>query len=182
MSKHKDDDDDFSLFSAEFSGIKKLTQDSILLSTKNTKKKQFNQVAIVADLETEHFSDGFEPLLAEQGPVRYCRDDAGKYLLKQLRRGDFSPEIILDLHGLTQLEAKRELGALIACCKKEGLYCCSVLHGIGTYVLKKQVPLWLAQHPNILAFHQAPLEFGGRGALLVLIELEDWQIKREFEK
>ncbi len=113
--------------------------------------------------------------------MRYKRDDAQKYLLKQLRRGDFAPEIILDLHGLNQVEAKRELGGLIACCKKEGLYCCSVLHGVGTYVLKRQVPLWLAQHPDILAFHQAPLEFGGHGALLVLVELADWQMKREFE-
>ncbi len=56
------------------------------------------------------------------------------------------------------------------------------MHGVGKYVLKKQVPLWLAQHPDILAFHQAPLEFGGHGALLVLVELEDWQMKREYEK
>jgi DNA-nicking Smr family endonuclease len=178
----KNSDDDFSLFSAEFSGIKKLKQDTIKLPPKNMKKKQVIQEKIAAGLETDHFSDGFEPHLNEDGPVRYIRDDAEKYLIKQLRRGDFSPEIILDLHGLNQQEAKRELGALISCCKKEGLYCCSVLHGVGTYVLKKQVPLWLAQHPDILAFHQAPLEFGGHGALLVLVELEDWQMKREYEK
>jgi len=152
----KNSDDDFSLFSAEFSGIKKLKQDTIKLPPKNMKKKQVIQEKIAAGLETDHFSDGFEPHLNEDGPVRYIRDDAEKYLIKQLRRGDFSPEIILDLHGLNQQEAKRELGALISCCKKEGLYCCSVLHGVGTYVLKKQVPLWLAQHPDILAFHQAP--------------------------
>jgi DNA-nicking Smr family endonuclease len=177
----KNTNDDFSLFSAEFSGIKKLTQDTIKLPPKNIKKKQIIQEKAAANFETDHFSDGFEPHLNEDGPVRYKRDDAQKYLLKQLRRGDFSPEIILDLHGLTQIEARRELGALISCCKKEGLYCCSVLHGVGTYVLKKQVPLWLAQHPDILAFHQAPLEFGGHGALLVLVELADWQMKREFE-
>ena len=96
-----------------------------------------------------------------------------------MRRGDFSPEIILDLHGLTQQEAKNELAALINCCKKEGLYCCSVVHGVGKHILKRQVPLWLAQHPDILAFHQAPLEFGGQGALLVLVELADWQMKED---
>ncbi len=174
--------DDFSLFSAEFSGIKKIKQDSIKLPAKNMKKKEQIKEKREQYFEQSHFSDGFEPLLAEEGPVRYCREDADKYLIKQLRRGDFAPEIILDLHGLTQEEAKRELGGLIAYCKKEGLYCCSVVHGVGKYILKKQVPLWLAQHPDILAFHQAPLEFGGHGALLVLIELEDWQMKQEFEK
>jgi DNA-nicking Smr family endonuclease len=178
----KNKNDDFSLFSAEFSGIKKLQQDTIKLPTRNMKKKQIIKQIREESFETNHFSDGFEPHLSEEGPMRYSRQDADKYLVKQLRRGDFSPEIILDLHGLTQDEAKRELGALITCCKKEGLYCCSVLHGVGKHILKKQVPLWLAQHPDILAFHQAPLEFGGHGALLVLVELSDWQMKREFEK
>ncbi|HIP76827.1 MAG TPA: endonuclease SmrB [Psychromonas hadalis] len=173
------DHDDLSLFSAEFSGIKKLKQDTIKLPTKNMKKKQIIKETFSASFETDHFSDGFEPLLPQDGPVRYIRDDAEKYLFKPLRRGDFSPEIILDLHGLTQQEAKRELGALINCCKKEGLYCCSVMHGVGKYILKKQVPLWLAQHPDVLAFHQAPLEFGGHGSLLVLIELEDWKMKEK---
>lgn len=167
--KHKNDD--FSLFSAEFSGIKKLEQDTIKLTTKNIKKKQFVKQAVVTSFETNHFSDSFEPYLAEDGPIRYIRDDAEKCLLKQLRSGHFYPEITLDMHGLTQEEAKLELGALISCCKKEGLYCCSVMHGVGKYILKKQVPLWLAQHPDIVAFHQAPREFGGHGALLILIEL-----------
>ncbi|MGO3798867.1 MAG: Smr/MutS family protein, partial [Vibrio casei] len=30
-------------------------------------------------------------------------------------------------------------------------------------------PLWLAQHPDVMAYHQAPLEFGGNGALLILL-------------
>lgn len=182
MPHNENSDDDFSLFSAEFSGVKKLKQDTIKLNIKNDRRKQIIKSERSNSIEISHFSDEFEPNLAIDGPVRYCRTDAQKFLMKQLRRGDFSPEIILDLHGLNKEAAKQELGALISCCKKEGLYCCSVMHGVGTYVLKKQVPLWLAQHPDILAFHQAPLEFGGHGALLVLVELADWQMKREFDK
>lgn len=182
MPQNENSNDDFSLFSAEFSSVKKLKQDTIKLHIKNDRKKENIQIERLNSIETSHFSDEFEPNLPDDGPVRYCRTDAQKFLMKQLRRGDFSPEIILDLHGLNKEAAKQELGALISYCKKEGLYCCSVMHGVGTYVLKKQVPLWLAQHPDILAFHQAPLEFGGQGALLLLVELADWQIKREFEK
>lgn len=175
----KNKDDDFSLFSTEFAGIKKLLQDTIILQPKNMKNKATIKEIREQDFEQSHFSDAFEPHLPEDGPVRYIRSDAQKYIVKQLRRGDFSPEIILDLHGLTQQEAKSELAALINCCKKEGLYCCSVVHGVGKHILKRQVPLWLAQHPDILAFHQAPLEFGGQGALLVLVELADWQMKED---
>jgi len=176
---NKNNDDDFSLFSAEFSGIKKLQQDTIKLPPKNIKNKAVIKENREQSFEQSHFSDAFEPLLPTEGPIRYSRTDAQKYLVKQLRRGDFSPEIILDLHGLTQQDAKNELAALINCCKKEGLYCCSIVHGMGKHILKKQVPLWLAQHPDILAFHQAPLEFGGQGALLALVELADWQMKEE---
>lgn len=39
-----------------------------------------------------------------------------------MRRGDYSPELFLDLHGLTQLQAKQELGALIAACRREHIF------------------------------------------------------------
>jgi DNA-nicking Smr family endonuclease len=47
------------------------------------------------------------------------------------------------------------------------------VHGIGSHILKNKVPHWLVQHPDVMAFHQAPLEWGGNGALLALIELKD---------
>jgi len=51
----------------------------------------------------------------------------------------------------------------------------SVMTGQGKHILKQQTPLWLAQHPHVMAFHQAPKMFGGDAALLVLIEVEEWQ-------
>jgi DNA-nicking Smr family endonuclease len=35
------------------------------------------------------------------------------------------------------------------------MFCACVMHGHGN-ILKQQTPLWLAQHPHIMAFHQAP--------------------------
>ncbi|ACS86372.1 MULTISPECIES: endonuclease SmrB [Musicola] len=116
-----------------------------------------------------YFSDEFQPQLEHEGPMRYVRPGASHYELKKLRRGDYSPELFLDLHGLTQQEAKQELGALLAACRREHVYCACVMHGHGKHILKKQTPLWLAQHPDVLAFHQAPKEFGGDAALLILV-------------
>jgi len=169
----QNENEDFALFKAALSGVKKLKQDTIKLPCKKVRKKQFIQQERLNTIEINHFSDEFQPHLCEEDPMRYVRLDTKKYLLKQLGRGDFSPEITIDLHGLNKETTKRELAAFIACCKKEGLYCGCVIHGLGTYVLKKQVPQWLAQHPDILAFHQAPRKYGGNGALLVLIKLED---------
>ena len=124
---------------------------------------------------SHYFSDEFQPLLNTQGAVKYVREDVSHFELKKLRRGDYSPELFLDLHGLTQMQAKQELGALIAACRREHVFCACVMHGHGKHILKQQTPLWLAQHPHVMAFHQAPKEYGGDAALLVLIEVEEWQ-------
>lgn len=54
------------------------------------------------------------------------------------------------------------------------VFCACVMHGHGKHILKQQTPLWLAQHPHVMAFHQAPKEYGGDAALLVLIEVDEW--------
>ena len=174
MSKKDNSQDDFSLFRDAVKGVKKLRQDTILQQANRNEKKQS---AIKTQREAVdagfYFSDEFVPLLNEDGPTRYARDDVSHYEVKRLRRGVYVPDVYLDMHGMTQKEAKRELGAMLAYCIKENVPCACVQHGIGKHILKQKVPLWLAQHPDVMAFHQAPLEFGGDGALLVLLAIPD---------
>ncbi|WP_163373784.1 endonuclease SmrB, partial [Escherichia coli] len=80
---------------------------------------------------SHYFSDEFQPLLNTEGSVKYVRSDVSHFELKKLRRGDYSPELFLDLHGLTQQQAKQELGALIAACRREHVFCACVMHGHG---------------------------------------------------
>lgn len=167
-------EDDFSLFQAEVKGIKKFTHDTIIAPRKQTTKADKSKVIGKETQNHEfYFSDEFEPHLNENGPMHYARSDVSKYEVKKLRRGVYVPDMYLDMHGMTQQEAKRELAAMIAACIKESVSCACVMHGIGRHILKQKAPLWLAQHPDVMAFHQAPLEFGGDGALLVLIEIPE---------
>lgn len=117
------------------------------------------------------FSDMYQAALPQEGPVRYCREGESSHIVKQLRRGDYSPEMMLDLHGLTREMAKAELAALIHAARKEAIDCVSVMHGYGQGVLKAALPHYLVQHPHVRAFHQAPLEYGGQAALLVLVDV-----------
>ncbi len=170
----KPSDDDFALFKEAVQGVKKLQQDTIIQPPKReTKQKQQQRFSREAKDNEFFFSDEFEPMLSDDGPTRYARSDASKYEVKRLRRGVYVPDVYLDMHGMTQQEAKRELGAMIAHCIKENVHCASVMHGIGKHILKQKVPLWLAQHPDVMAYHQAPLEFGGAGALLVLLSIPE---------
>ncbi|AKJ41670.1 hypothetical protein QQ39_05895 [Pragia fontium] len=167
-------DEEFALFRESVRGTKPIQQDKAVHSTKPKNKKISPERLLQDQIDASfYFSDEFQPLLSEEGPMRYVRPGASAYEVKKLRRGDYSPELFLDLHGLTQQQAKQELGALIAACRREHVHCACVMHGHGKHILKKQTPLWLAQHPDVLAFHQASKEFGGDAAILVLIELED---------
>lgn len=130
--------DDRALFRGLMTGTRKLTQDTIVHKPPRKKISEVPQKRLLSEqMDNSHyFSDEFQPLLATEGAVRYVRSDVDHYELKKLRRGDYSPEIFLDLHGLTQKQAKEELGALIAACRREHIFCASVMHGHGKHVLK----------------------------------------------
>ncbi|PWI34335.1 endonuclease SmrB [Vibrio albus] len=167
-------DDDFSLFRDAVKGVKKLPQDTIIQKpNRESRQKDIRRTFREAKDNEFFFSDEFVPHLEEDGPVRYARSDVSKYEVKRLRRGVYVPDVFLDMHGMTQQEAKAELGAMIAYCIKEGVHCACVMHGIGKHILKQKVPIWLAQHPAVMAYHQAPLEFGGNGAILVLLSVPE---------
>lgn len=172
-----DGEGDLQLFKQLMTDTRRLKQDTVLHRPERKNVSAIPEKRLISEqIDNSHyFSDEFQPLLSEEGPVRYVRSDVSHFELKKLRRGDYSPEIFLDLHGLTQRQAKQELGALIAACRREHLFCASIMHGHGKHILKQQTPLWLAQHPHVMAFHQAPRNFGGNAALLVLIENEEWQ-------
>ncbi|RAT15927.1 MULTISPECIES: endonuclease SmrB [Lonsdalea] len=174
--KNKDrlDEEDQAIFRASVAGARRLTQDTYRYQPPRRKPSEVTPRKAMQEQcdACFYFSDEFQPLLETDGPVRYVRSGASHYELKKLRRGDYPPELFLDLHGLTQQEAKQELGALLAACRREHVYCACVMHGHGKRILKQQTPLWLAQHPDVLAFHQAPREFGGDAALLVLVTLD----------
>ena len=170
-------DEDQALFRQLMTGTRQIKQDTIVHRPQRKKVSEVPGKRLLQEQadNSHYFSDEFQPLLSSDGPAKYVREDVSHFEAKKLRRGDYSPVLVLDLPGLTQLQAKQDLGALIAACRREHVFCACVMHGHGRHVLKQQPPLWLAQHPHVMAFHQAPKEYGGDAALLVLIEVEEWQ-------
>ncbi|CUR53832.1 UPF0115 protein YfcN [Serratia symbiotica] len=160
------------LFKKTVSDIKKINQDCFSTYLLKPKIKKNTTYHIIKEQinSNYYFSDEYQPFL-EENPIRYIQPGNKFFELKKLQRGDYSPDFFLDLHGLTKKQAKLELSALLVACKRENVYCACVMHGYGKYILKKQTPLWLAQHPDILAFHQAPKIWGGNAAILLLVKL-----------
>jgi DNA-nicking Smr family endonuclease len=122
------------------------------------------------------FSDGFEAFFDPDKTLKYARPGAqATQEIKRLRRGEFVPELSLDLHGLNSTQTKLELAAVIDEAMRRCYECILIIHGVSGGVLRQKVPNYLVQHPKVLGFHQATLEWGGRGAILVLIDCEQLQ-------
>ncbi len=119
-------EEDQALFRQLMAGTRKIKQDTIV---HRPQRKKISEVPVKRLIQEQadashYFSDEFQPLLNTEGPVKYVRPDVSHFEAKKLRRGDYSPELFLDLHGLTQLQAKQELGALIAACRRETCVLC----------------------------------------------------------
>jgi DNA-nicking Smr family endonuclease len=105
----------------------------------------------------------------------FRRDRVPARAWQRLRRGEFSAQDELDLHGANALQAETLLARFLAESVEAGLGCVRVIHGKGgaagegVPVLKNLVDRWLRQRGEVLAFHSAPPAQGGTGALLVLL-------------
>ena len=99
----------------------------------------------------------------------------------RMRRGQMDIEATLDLHGMTQAEAHRALGAFLHGSQSAGRRTVRVItgkgggkdSGSGRGVLRDAVPRWLNEGPNrrmIRGFSHAAPKDGGQGALYVLLK------------
>lgn len=169
---------DITLFRSEFTDVAPIKQDKIppqrysgKHKSATDKKNSQDSAELKQAAASFYFSDAYEAHFDPSQTLKYVKPEADSHEVKRLRRGDYPPELILDLHGYKREEAKLEIAALIQAAQKHHLHCVCIVHGIGTHILKKSVPNWLVQHPAVQGFHQAPLEWGGKGAILVLIDV-----------
>jgi DNA-nicking Smr family endonuclease len=99
-------------------------------------------------------------------------------VVRKLRRGEFSVQGHLDLHGMTREEAKGAVDAYLRSARSAGKRCVLLVHGRGLHskeqlpVLKDALRTWLATARfgrHVLAFATARPADGGAGAIYVLL-------------
>ncbi|QIQ41710.1 MAG: endonuclease SmrB [Buchnera aphidicola (Microlophium carnosum)] len=162
------------LFRKWLNGTREIVQDTIFHSRvhkKNNTNTVSQRIFLEKNAHTHYFSDKNKKDLFQDNPVSYVRHQSLYNILKNIKKGKYEPDIFLDLHGLTQYQAQQALAELITICQKEKIFCAHIMHGHGKHILKKQMPFWLSQHPDIIAFHEAPKFFGSDAAIIVIIEV-----------
>jgi DNA-nicking Smr family endonuclease len=140
----------------------------------------------IVDPDEEAFAELCE-LVAKTGPLDVT--DSDEYIegfapgldariLRRLRRGHYSIQAHIDLHGRTREEAKQELNRFIEASHRRGHRLVLVVHGRGLHskdqipVLKEGLRIWLSSgriSRHVLAFTSAQRHDGGVGAVYVLL-------------
>ncbi|MDX1676964.1 endonuclease SmrB [Arsukibacterium sp.] len=164
--------EDSELFRQSVSGARPLLQDKIAPASNGRKLKTRPAVNMPQhEPDLFYFSDDYEGFISDGGSLSYVQPGDDPRLAGRLKRSEFQPQVVLDLHGLTQRQAKTELAGLLAYCKRQQFNCACVVHGKGLGILARKVPNWLIQHPDVRAFHTAPKDWGKHGALLLLLKI-----------
>jgi DNA-nicking Smr family endonuclease len=124
-----------------------------------------------------------------QGEVAFDLSDSDEFIqggargldprvLRRLRKGEFSVQGHVDLHGLSRDEARPMLEAFLAAARAAKKRCVLVVHGRGLHskdqmpVLKDALKRWMATARfarHVLAFATARPHDGGAGAVYVLL-------------
>ena len=128
-----------------------------------------------------------ESLVSGEGPFDISNSDEfiegsvsglDPQVVRRLRRGEFSVQGHLDLHGMSRGEARSAVDTFLREARQKGKRCVLLVHGRGLHsrdqvpVLKDALKNWLATARfgrHVLAFATARPPDGGAGAVYVLL-------------
>jgi DNA-nicking Smr family endonuclease len=137
------------------------------------RQRELDEQAALAEAMSDEVD--IESLLLTDDGLSFRREGVSPEVVTRLRRGHWSIQSEIDLHGLRRDEAREALAAFVRGAAARGHRCLRVVHGKGhgspgkQPVLKGKVQRWLGQSATVIAFAQASGPQGGAGALIVLL-------------
>ena len=163
-------------FSSMVSSTKRISSDKVAPYRKKiapiAKQKLADDQLVMEELlasddESTSFYSGDE--------LTFLRDGYPPKILKRLRRGEYSIQEELDLHGLFADEAKRNVHGFINECARYQVSAVRIIHGKGLHspdkkpVLKNLILGWLKKNQFVIAVCSTPANDGSTGAIYVLL-------------
>ena len=176
MPNAHDNDDDAALFREAIGPVKPMPASAPAPARPRPKPaaRMAERDEIEARSEFQRGLDDFSALAAGD-VLSHRRDNVPAHVFQRLKRGRFSAQDELDLHGATVVQAESLLRQFIIEAHAHEFGCVRIIHGKGRRddgglpVLKNLVDRLLRQRGDVLAFHSAPATQGGTGAVVVLL-------------
>jgi len=174
---HPEDEDPAALFRSAIGEVKPLRKPAAAPPPTPKPKPR----ARMAERDDQEARGEFARLLRDSSPLEagdtasYRRDTLPARMFQRLKRGQYSVQDELDLHGATVAQAETLLRQFLVEAHAHEHGCVRIIHGKGLQsdggapVLKNLVDRLLRQRNDVLAFHSAPAGQGGTGAVLVLL-------------
>jgi len=174
---HPEDEDDAALFRSAIGEVTPMRP----VATPGTRKPPPRPRSRMAEQDESEALGEFARLLRSTAPLEagdtasYRRDNLPARMFQRLKRGQYSVQDELDLHGATAVQAENLLRQFLLEARAHEHGCVRIIHGKGLQsdggapVLKNLVDRMLRQRNDVLAFHSAPPTQGGTGAVLVLL-------------
>lgn len=168
--------DDSALFRAAVGDVRPLRHDQAPTRTPPPRPVPRQREADEKRVLDELLDGPIDPGDLETGEeLTFLREGVQKRVLRRLRRGQFSVQAELDLHGMTVPVARAQLRQFINDSRRRDVRCVRIIHGKGLRshnrgpVLKGLVDRWLRQLGEVIAFASARPVDGGTGAVYVLL-------------
>ncbi|MSQ67114.1 MAG: DNA mismatch repair protein MutS [Gammaproteobacteria bacterium] len=163
-------------FRAALAGVTRLHSDTMDLRQPGPPpvplQSRRDQQAVMAELL---MLDPGEGEMETGDEILFKRNGVQNAVMRKLRRGEYSIQAHIDLHGLTTPEAKSALSEFLRASVQRGHHCVRIVHGKGQRspgrvpVLKPKVAHWLVQWEEVMAYISTPATDGGTGAIYVLL-------------
>jgi DNA-nicking Smr family endonuclease len=173
-------DDDEDLFRAAVTGVAPLKVPSKPAKPRaeptlsQRTRRENAEVDKQPSIDPNYLTLGEVKQLAPHELVSWKKDGVQEGVFKKLRLGQYPLEGRLDLHRKTVKEARVELFDFVRMALAKGWRCVLVNHGRGERSptparIKSYTIAWLAQIPEVLAYHHPERRHGGAGAVYVLL-------------
>ena len=176
----RDPDDDDALFAEAVAGVVPLEQTRLAPTPLYRDPTPLSEREREVIRELDALVNGESPFDLRHSDefLSGCVPGLDPRVLRRLRKGEFTPQADLDLHGCDAATARRLVEEFVVAAHARGLRCLRIVHGRGNRspngepVLRPSLPRWLARGPArwiVLAYTSAPPTDGGTGATYVLL-------------
>jgi DNA-nicking Smr family endonuclease len=179
-SKRNQEEDDMSLFLSAMDGVEQISNRGEAPPVPNPRLPEIidENAEALAELAEMVSGQGDFTVADTDEYIEGAAPGIDARLLRSLRRGDFTLQGRLDLHGMTQVQAKEAVDRFLTDSRRTNKRCVLIVHGRGLNsqdqvpVLKERMREWLNQKrlgKTVLAFATARPQDGGTGAVYVLL-------------